>query len=416
VVRRRNWRPGQSSMRTLSPHRLGAAAFAVGILAAARGLSAGPEVNVIRTATAEIDARYLYADSPAWARERSTLLAAVPGDAARQHALLRAALAELGDPELHLLSPVQFAALQSETAGKRLGTGLIDFGIDRAPTGEARVVATLDNSPARRAGLLTGDVLTSIDHVPTRGIDHETIVDRLRVSRPVTLSVRRGGQILRLTITPTEEPLRAVVCEARGASGAPVGYVRVAQFTPDAAAQTRIGLLGLQDRQPVGYILDLRDNPGGLLDVAAEIAGLFRTGIFGAKVRSNGASETIFATASPIVAGPLVVLINEGAASAAEFTAGALQGLPRVRLVGRPTRGRGQAQTYVALDHGWGVIVPSARLRTRQGVDLKEYRLQPDILVAGPTSSEASMSDLVYARALSVLAELSEETAPRLKN
>jgi carboxyl-terminal processing protease len=396
-------------MRPLSPHRVGAAALAVAILAAARALAAGPGIDVVRTAAAEIDARYLYADSPGWARGRSTLLAAGPDGAARQHALIRATLAELGDPDLHLLSPRQFAALQAEAAGKRLGTGLIDFGVDRAPTGEARVVATLDGSPARRAGLRPGDVLISIDRAATRGIDHEAIIDRLRVSRPVTLSVRRGGQLLNLTIAPSAAPLRVVFCEARRASGATVGYVRVAQFTPDAAAQIRAGLAGLQDLQPVGYILDLRDNPGGLLDVAADIAGLFRAGDFGAKVRRDGAAETIRATTRPIADGPLVVLINEGAASAAEFAAGALQGSPGVRLVGRPTRGRGQAQTYVALDHGWGLVIPSARLRSRQGADLKDRPLQPDIAVPDSTPPETAIGDPVYERALSVLAGLSGE-------
>jgi C-terminal processing protease CtpA/Prc len=172
-------------MRMLSSHRIGAAACMT-ILAAARGLAANPGNDVVRIAAAQIDARYLYADSPGWTRSRKELLAAAPGDAAQQHALLRASLAELGDPDLHLLSPAQFAALQAETAGKRLGTGLIDFGIDRAPTGEARVVATLDSSPARRAGLRPGDVLSSIDRAPTRGNDHEAIMKRSSIGYAYT--------------------------------------------------------------------------------------------------------------------------------------------------------------------------------------------------------------------------------------
>lgn len=393
----------------VSLHCLRVVAFAVAILAAAQGLAADT-VDVLRVAVGEIDARYLYAESPGWARGRSTLLTGRVEGAASQHALIRATLAVLGDSDLHLLSPGQFAALQAETAGKHLGTGLIDFGVDRAPTGEAQVVATLDNSPARDAGLHAGDVLTSIDRAPTRSLDHEAIIDRLRVRRRVTVSVRRGGQLLNLTIAPSDAPLRAVICEVRSASGAMIGYVRVAQFTPDAAAQVRAGLIALQGQKPLGYILDLRDNPGGLLDVATDVASLFRSGDFGAKVRRDGAVEIIRATAPPIADGPLVVLINAGAASAAEFAAGALQGAPGVRLVGKPTRGRGQAQTYVALDHGWGLVIPSARLRSRQGADLKDHPLQPDIPLPDSISQDASSRDLAYERALSVLAELSEET------
>ncbi len=380
------------------------------LFTATHGLAAGPGVDVVRTAMAEVDAHYLYADSPGWARGRKALLAAPPDDDDRQHALLRSVFAELGDPDLHLLSGEEFAALQAETAGKQLGTGLIDFSIDRAPTGEARVVTTLDDSPARRAGVRPGDVLMSIDDVPTRGVDHETIVDRLRVSKAVTLSLRRGGRTLKLTIVPSQEPLRAVTYEVRGAPGATVGYIRVAQFTPDAAAQVREALAALHDREAGGYILDLRDNPGGLLNVAVEIAGLFREGSLGAMVRRDGTIQIVHANAPPIIDAPLVVLINEAAASAAEFVAGELQGLPEVRLVGRPTRGRGQAQTYVALDHGWGIVIPTARLRSRQGTDLKDHPLRPDILVP-----DAPSGDAVYDRGLSVLLGLSKPPA-RLEN
>jgi C-terminal processing protease CtpA/Prc len=143
--------------------------------------------------------------------------------------------------------------------------------------------------------------------------------------------------------------------------------------------------------------------------VAVDIASLFRTGDFGAKIRRDGTIETIRTAASPVADGPLVVLIDAGAASAAEFAAAALQGTPKVRLVGSPSRGRGQAQTYVALDDGWGLVIPSAHLRNRQGTDLKDHPLQPDIPVTDSTLKEASNGDLTYQRAISVLARLSDE-------
>jgi carboxyl-terminal processing protease len=338
------------------------------------------------------------------------LLATQAPGAAAQHAAIRTALALVRDPDLHLLSPGQFAALQAETQGRRLGLGLIDFGIDRASTGEARIVATLDGSPARRAGLRPKDLIVAIDGAPTRALDHEAILERLRAEGPHRLQVRRGARLSTATLSSSDAPFPAVVCETRQAGGVTLGYIRVAQFTPDAAKQVRAGLASMQADRPAAYILDLRDNPGGLLDEAADIAGLFRPGDPGAKVRRDGSVEPIQVRSGPIAPGPLAVLIDAGSASAAEFVAGALQGQPGVRLVGAPTRGRGQAQAYAALDDGWGLVIPSARLRSREGAEFKDRPLQPDIEVAEASAPPRTTpdDDPTYRRALAVLAGLQQ--------
>lgn len=355
-----------------------------------------------------IDEHYLYTSRPQWKEARKALLGIDPAPVESTYAVITRELAKLRDSELHLLSPSELASLNDESKGTRVGTGLIDFGIDVVPaTGEARVVTALVGSPAATAGIRPGDVIAAVNGKSTRSLDHEQVLDALRSRTAADLSIRRKKSIIRVRLSPSDAPLHAVVAELKATKAGKIGYIRIAQFTPAVSGELRSTVEQFEKEHPAGYIVDLRNNPGGFLDAAENTAGLFISGSLGAKLRRNGDAEPISSPATLLTKAPLIVLVNEGTASAAEFVAGALQARQRAKLVGVSTYGRGQTQLYVALSGGYGLVVPSALLRTPAGSTFKGAGLHPDILVRSGPLSEPELArerDMQFQRAVSILA------------
>jgi carboxyl-terminal processing protease len=352
--------------------------------------SSPPEIT--KLVVSAIDERYFYADSnPAWKTARMRILDAKNFDNKSAYGLIAAELTKLRDSELHLVTPAEGAAIDQEGKGTALGTGLIDFGIDVVPeTGEARVVTPLVSSPAAKEGVRPHDVIVSINGELTSALDHEQVADALR-QNAADLVLRRGKQTLHVHLQRSGASLPAVAGETKPIRGGKIAYIRIAQFTPNSGDVVRAKVKEFESDHSQGYILDLRNNPGGFFGAAETVAGVFTSGTLAAKVRKNGDVEPMTTSSEPLTKAPMVLLVNEGTASAAEFLVGALQDLRRAQVVGAPTYGRGQAQVYVPVADGYGLVIPSALIRTPSGKLFKGTGLQPDLLVRSQPLAEADL-------------------------
>jgi carboxyl-terminal processing protease len=389
----------------------GLAKFAL-IVSAALPLRAHPvppSSDIRKTVVSAIEERYLYADTnSAWKSAKSKILSAQSSKPEELYGSISAALNQLRDSELHLVTPAEGAAIDREGKGVALGTGLMDFGIDLVPgTGEARVVTPLSGSPAANAGVRPRDAIVSINGKHTAALEHEQVADELRQDS-ADLVLRRNKKTFHVHLDRSAAPVAAVVSDMKRAQGANIGYVKIALFTPGSGQAVRESVQKLEAGHPRGYILDLRNDPGGFLSAAETVAGVFASGKLADKVRKNGAVEPITTDPkfAPVTNAALIILVNEGTASAAELVAGSLHELGRAKLVGTTTYGRGQAQIYVPISDGYGLVMPSVLLRLPSRRTFKGRGLQPDIVVHSDSVAAtdlASARDTQFQRAAAVL-------------
>jgi carboxyl-terminal processing protease len=376
----------------------------------ANALIEGNPGTTVRTAVSAIDRTYLRAKTnPAWKEAKRKLLAGEYRSPTQAYAALAEQLARVHDPELYLLNAEEFRARQEELEAKRVGTGLPAFAIDRDPaTGEARVVTPLGDSPASRAGILPRDVIVSIDGRPTKTMSHRQVIDALgaQATGKVRLVIRRDGRTRSVTLAASMRPLDAVQFSRKKIDGKAIGYIRVLLFTPDAGELVRNAVAELRREGVDGFVLDLRNNPGGLLGSAERTASVFTAGVLGTEVREMGPAKRLVTHRAPLTGKPLVVLIDGGTASAAEMLASGLQALHRAVLVGTTTFGRGQTQKYLPLSDGYGVMVPAAEIRTPNGRPFKPAGIRPDLRVGRdsvPGRKIATRHDAPFRQAVAVL-------------
>src|SRR5947209_21701 len=350
-----------------------------------------------------IDEHYLRAQAnPLWNLAKEKILAGDYHNPAEAFQGIQTQLAILEDSELNLLNSVEMAATQREALGEKIGIGLPDFAIDRnIDSGEARVVTPVVGSPAMQAGIEPRDVIASINGKGTNDMTHEQIMHALRAG-PAHLVIHRGDQRMQVTLQPSAEKVRAVEFFVRPARKEKIGYIRIAQFTPDVAAAVKNAISNLEQSGVAAYVLDLRNNPGGFLNAAREVAGIFATGTLGYKRSPDNKREPVDATGKPLTDKPLAILINGGTASAAEFVASGLQGLHRAILVGTKTYGRGRAQIFFPLGDDYGLQVPSVELLTLTGKGFKDTGIAPGLDVLQsllPEKDLGSVRDRQFVRA-----------------
>jgi carboxyl-terminal processing protease len=248
-------------------------------------------------------------------------------------------LAKLHDGDLRIITSEQMAAMQAETAGKEQGIGLVDFAVTVDPaTGDAKVVTPLVTSPAFKAGLEPGDVIVSVNGRTTRGLIHEDVMAMLRGDfGKIDLTIRRDDRQIQMYVPKEAWIEHAVESRSFVAGKQQLGYISVRLFTPDSGEQVRQAVNSLTTHGIGKCIIDLRNNPGGYLDAMAVAGSAFTDQTLGWKVRRDGTKEPIRATAKPFKAMQLVVLVNEGTASAAEVLAAGLHDTTGARLVGART-------------------------------------------------------------------------------
>ncbi|HEY0178070.1 MAG TPA: S41 family peptidase [Dokdonella sp.] len=299
-------------------------------------------------------------------------------------AAIRGLLAGL-DPHSEYLGKEQIEDLTEDTTGSYDGLGIEVVQID----GTLRVVAPIDDSPAERAGIKAGDTILRIDGKPVQSDDLDASVARLR-GKPgseITLSILHEKQTAPVDIKLKRESIR--VASVRGKLLEPgYAYLRVSQFQADTGAQLRkrIERVVADNKAPLrGAVLDLRSNPGGLLTAAVEVSDDFLDDglIVTTRGRVKESDLSFRATPGDLLNGaPLVVLVDNGTASAAEIVAGALKDNHRALLMGRRTFGKGSVQTVLPLDAEHAVKLTTARYFTPSGTSIQAAGIQPDIALA----------------------------------
>lgn len=294
-------------------------------------------------------------------------------------------LATLDDPFTRLLRPDQYRTLQVSTAGELSGVGLQ---IDIEPRSrQLRVVAPLAGSPAEAAGIKAGVYIVAIDGKPTALLSLDEAAMKMRGYRgtQVTLTLQdpTGGEPYDVALIRDRIALNPVDFQLDGRDrDFPIGYLRLSQFSANATEELAQAVHQLERQGAQGLILDLRNNPGGLLQAGIEVARLFINDepiVY--TVNRQGTLESFMAAHQAITAAPLVVLVNQGTASASEILAGALQDNGRAQLVGEQTFGKGLIQSLFELPDLSGLAVTVAKYETPKHHDIHKLGITPDRVV-----------------------------------
>jgi carboxyl-terminal processing protease len=303
-----------------------------------------------------------------------------PNDSKLIEAAINGMLTSL-DPHSSYLNPRDLREMQAQTSGKFGGLGLEVTMQD----GVIKVVSPIDGTPAARAGLQSDDVITSLDKKPIGGLTLQEAVDKMRgpPGAPITLTIIRKGVDHPIDVKLVRSVIHVIPVKYQADDD--VGYIYITSFNEQTTADLQKAIKGLKSQigpKLKGYIIDLRNDPGGLLDQAIGVADAFLDQ--GTIVITKGREEMQRSDASPgdITDGKkLVVLINGGSASAAEIVAGALQDHHRATLVGTRTFGKGSVQTIIPLGSNGALMLTTARYYTPSGRSIQAKGIEPDAVV-----------------------------------
>ena len=304
-------------------------------------------------------------------------------DRALMQAAVRGLLAGL-DPHSEYLDQRAMDQLSEDTSGSYDGLGLEVLSAE----GTLRVIAPIDDTPADRAGIKPGDVITRIDDKTITSDNASEAVNLLRgkSGSSVMLSVLHEGASVPVDLKLTRETIKVASVRVRPLDPG-YAYIRIAQFQEDTGAELKSKLAKFRSKNdPLrGVVLDLRSNPGGLLTSAVEISDDFldRGVIVTTRGRLKQTDLSFSATPGDLLDGaPMVVLVDNGTASAAEIVAGALKDNHRALIMGRRTFGKGSVQTVLPLDDAHAVKLTTARYFTPSGTSIQASGIQPDIELA----------------------------------
>ncbi|HHI92794.1 MAG TPA: S41 family peptidase [Gammaproteobacteria bacterium] len=288
------------------------------------------------------------------------------------------------DPHSSYLDPEHFKELQVGTSGEFGGLG-IEVGME---DGFVKVISPIDDTPAQRAGVKAGDLVIRLDEKPVKGMTlHDAVkIMRGKVGTDIVLTIIREGEEKPLKITITRDTIKVKSVRARDL-GDGFGYLRISQFqsrTGENLAEAIEKLKKDNDGKLNGMVLDLRNNPGGVLNAAVEVSDAFlETGLIVYTQGRIADSEMKFnATPRRLLDGaPLVVLVNGGSASASEIVAGALQDHKRAVIIGTRTFGKGSVQTILPLNEKTALKLTTARYYTPSGRSIQAEGVTPDIML-----------------------------------
>ncbi len=299
------------------------------------------------------------------------------------------------DPHSHFLDAAEYQAMRVSTSGQYSGVGLEVADHE----GRVVVVSPIEGSPAARAGVRAGDVLLQIDGEELRRGGLDRAVERMRgqTGSTVRLTVVREGEAepLQFELERSEVHVRTVSAARLPGS---VGYMRITHFNDETPRDVGELLAKLQDVGPLrGLVLDLRGNPGGVLDSAVSVADDFLDDglIVRAEGRAAGARFEMRASGGDLLGNaPIVVLVDRGSASGSEIVAGALRDHRRATLMGERTFGKGSVQTVIPLSGGRALKLTTSRYFTPSGASIHERGLDPDVRLAlGPLPADAAQPE-----------------------
>jgi carboxyl-terminal processing protease len=309
-----------------------------------------------------------------------------PDDSKLVESAINGMLAGL-DPHSSYMDPKSFKDMQVQTRGEFGGLGIEVTMQD----GLVKVVAPIDDTPAAKAGIMANDIITQLDDESVQGMTLNQAVDKMRgpVNTKIKLTIVRKGVDKPIEVTIEREIIRVKSVRSH-AEGGDVGYIRITQFNEQTTDGLKKSIADLKSQLGAdkikGYVLDLRNNPGGLLDQAISVSNAFLDKGEIVSTRGRNADETQRFNARPggDLTGdkPLIVLINGGSASASEIVAGALQDHKRATLVGTRSFGKGSVQTIIPLGAGNGALrLTTARYYTPSGRSIQATGITPDIEV-----------------------------------
>ncbi len=294
-------------------------------------------------------------------------------------------LATLDEPFTRLLRPEQYHNLQISTTGELSGVGL-QININ-PETGNLEVVAPLSGSPAEVAGIKARDRILYIDNVDTKSLTLDEAAAKMRgpSGSKVSLTILSEGktQEKKVELTRQRIALSPVIAALDKSQKLPIGYVRLNQFSANAAKELNQAVASLKKQGAQAYILDLRNNPGGLLQSGIEIARMWLDrGTIVYTVNREGISDSFTASGNALTDAPLAVLVNGGTASASEILAGALQDNGRATLIGEKTFGKGLIQSLFELPDGAGIAITVAKYETPNHHDIHKLGILPDEVIS----------------------------------
>src|ERR1043165_9739251 len=290
------------------------------------------------------------------------------------------------DPHSSYMAPKNFRDMQVQTKGEFGGLGIEVTMED----GLVKVVTPIDETPAAKAGILANDIITQLDGEQVQGLTLNQAVEKMRgpVNTKIKLTIMRKGQEKPIEVSITRDIIRVRSVRSR-VEGDDVGFIRISQFNEQTSEGLKKAISDITTQVPKdklkGYILDLRNNPGGLLDQAISVSDAFLERGEIVSTRGRNADETQRYSARPgdLTNGkPVIVLVNGGSASASEIVAGALQDHKRATILGTRSFGKGSVQTIIPLGNNNGALrLTTARYYTPSGKSIQAKGIVPDIEV-----------------------------------
>jgi carboxyl-terminal processing protease len=297
------------------------------------------------------------------------------------------------DPHSRYMNESAWREMQETTHGEFGGLGIEVTMED----GLVKVVAPMDGTPAAKAGILSGDLISQIDDDAVQGLTLEQAVNRMKgpVNTKTRLTILRKGTDAPINVSIVREIIR-VRPVSYHTDGGNIGYIRISSFNDQTTDELKKAIADISKQvapeSPLGYVIDLRNNPGGLLDQAVSVSSAFmaRGEIVSTRGRRSEETQRYTARGGDLIKGkPLVVLINGGSASASEIVAGALHDHKRATLIGTRSFGKGSVQTIVPLGAGNGALaLTTARYFTPSGRSIQAKGISPDIEVVQDVPDE----------------------------
>jgi len=285
------------------------------------------------------------------------------------------------DPYSSYMSPEVFETMQTETSGEFGGLG-IEVGME---LGVVKVISPIDNSPASKVGIKAGDYIVKINDIQVQGKSLSEAVELMRgpVGSDIEITVRRVGVKKALTFIITRDIIKVESVKSKIING--VGYLRLTSFNENSSDQFKKKIIEFKKEKKINkYILDLRNNPGGLLSQAIKITDFFLDNgeIVSTKGRKDRENRKWFAKKGDLINGKtLIILINYGSASASEIVAGALRDHKRAILLGENTYGKGSVQSVIPLRNNGAIRLTISKYYLPSGKSISKVGVSPDIVI-----------------------------------
>jgi len=319
-----------------------------------------------------------------WQTVRQELLSRNYSNSQEAYTAIRNALKNLNDPYTRFLDPKQYKSLTDQTSGEVSGVG-IRLEKDEQ-TKAIRVVSPIENSPASRAGIRSGDLILAVDGRSTQEMTLEAVsaMIRGRVGTPVQIRISRSGaEPMNIALIRSQIEVPTVHYTLRQEGAMKVGYIRLDEFSSHAAEQMQKAIQTLKEQQAQAFVLDLRGNPGGLLQSSVAIAQMWMDNAPVVRTVNRQGTNQEFRAANrrSLTTLPLAVLVDGRSASASEILSGALQDNKRATVIGSQTFGKALVQSIHPLSDGSGLAVTIAHYYTPNGTDINHTGITPDIKV-----------------------------------